>query len=119
MENPSWRVLLLISMSIMLTLHLRFDGRQIRVDKASERTGGGGGGRGGYGGGFGGQRGGYGGGGYGQPSGQGQPGGQGGYGKDCSIRELLGVLTRFERLRSISGLIELAIGRGRWFRSIQ
>lgn len=54
-----------------------FDGRPIRVDKASERTGGGGGfggGRGGYGGG----RGGYGGG-YGQgQGGQGQA--QGGYG---------------------------------------
>lgn len=50
----------------------RFDGRRIRVDKASDRAGGGGGGggRGGYGGGGGG---GYrGGGGYG--------GGQGGYG---------------------------------------
>jgi len=48
-----------------------FDGRRIRVDKASDRAGGGGGGRGGYGGGGGG---GYrgGGGGYG--------GGQGGYG---------------------------------------
>ncbi|KAI8940239.1 hypothetical protein NX059_003942 [Plenodomus lindquistii] len=45
-----------------------FDGRRIRVDKASDRAGGGGGGRGGYGGGGGGyQRGGYG-------------GGQGGYG---------------------------------------
>ncbi|KAF2155809.1 RNA-binding domain-containing protein [Myriangium duriaei CBS 260.36] len=55
--------------------NVEFDGRQIRVDKASERSGGGGGGRGGFGGGYGGQqRGGYGGGGaYGQ-------GGQGGYG---------------------------------------
>ncbi|CAG8922761.1 unnamed protein product [Penicillium salamii] len=63
-----------------------FDGRTIRVDRATERAGGGGGGRGfgggggyrqgggGYGGGYGGGQGGYGGGqgGYG--------GGQGGYG---------------------------------------
>lgn len=42
----------------------RFDGRTIRVDKASDRAGGGGGGgRGSYGGGGGGYRGGYGGGG--------------------------------------------------------
>ncbi|KAI6897343.1 hypothetical protein KC316_g7888 [Hortaea werneckii] len=78
--------------------NVEFDGRQIRVDKASERPAGGsggfGGGRGGYsGGGFGGGRGGYGGGyngGYGgggfsggggnwrQAGGYGQPGGYGG-----------------------------------------
>ncbi|RMX73598.1 hypothetical protein D0869_13447 [Hortaea werneckii] len=80
--------------------NVEFDGRQIRVDKASERPAGGsggfGGGRGGYsGGGFGGGRGGYGGGyngGYGgggfsggggnwrQAGGYGQPGGYGGSG---------------------------------------
>ncbi|KAF2132593.1 RNA-binding domain-containing protein [Dothidotthia symphoricarpi CBS 119687] len=50
-----------------------FDGRRIRVDKASERGGGGGGGggRGGYGGG---------GGGYGGGGGRGYSGGGGGYG---------------------------------------
>lgn len=53
----------------------RFDGRQIRVDKATERAPGGG--RGGFGGG--GYRGGYGGGGYGGGQG-GYGGGQGGYG---------------------------------------
>lgn len=62
--------------------NVEFDGRTIRVDKASERgAGGGGGGRGGYGGG----RGGYGGGGgmYDQSRGYGgggYGGGQGGYG---------------------------------------
>ncbi|KAH8732790.1 hypothetical protein GQ44DRAFT_765870 [Phaeosphaeriaceae sp. PMI808] len=61
-----------------------FDGRRIRVDKASDRGGGGGGGgRGGYGGGGGGgYRGGYGGGqggyGGGRDGGYGQQGGQGG-----------------------------------------
>jgi len=63
---------------------LSFDGRQIRVDKASER-GGSGGGRGGYGGGRGG---GYGGG-YNQG---GYGGGQGGYGKlrsSCHPRPVL------------------------------
>ncbi|OGE52484.1 hypothetical protein PENARI_c010G07737 [Penicillium arizonense] len=59
-----------------------FDGRRIRVDKATER-GAGGGGRGGFGGGFGGGRGGYGGGnGGGYGGGYQQQGGyqQGGYG---------------------------------------
>ncbi|GAM82689.1 hypothetical protein ANO11243_006720 [Dothideomycetidae sp. 11243] len=62
--------------------NIEFDGRQIRVDKASERGGssGGGGGRGGYGGGggYGGQQrgGGYGGG-YGQSNAGGQGGGYG------------------------------------------
>ncbi|KAJ5615017.1 Nucleotide-binding alpha-beta plait [Penicillium hordei] len=67
-----------------------FDGRQIRVDKATERAAGGGG-RGGFGGGgyrgggnggYGGGQGGYGGGqgGYGGGQGYGQQGGQGGYG---------------------------------------
>jgi len=73
--------------------NIEFDGRTIRVDKASDRAGGGGGGgggRGGYGGGYGrgGGGGGYnGGGGYGgqwgPPGGQGggyQGQGQGGYG---------------------------------------
>lgn len=61
--------------------NVEFDGRVIRVDKASERPGGGGGG------GFGGQRGGYGGGGRGGYGGGGGPGGyqndqgQGGYGQ--------------------------------------
>ncbi|KAF2485360.1 hypothetical protein BDY17DRAFT_293438 [Neohortaea acidophila] len=64
--------------------NVEFDGRTIRVDKASERgAGGGGGGRGGYGGGGGGyqQGGGYGGGGGGYRGGYGggQGGGQGGY----------------------------------------
>lgn len=55
--------------------NVEFDGRTIRVDKASERPGGGGGG------GFGGQRGGYGGGGRGGYGGGGGYGGQqGGYG---------------------------------------
>ncbi|CDM38209.1 hypothetical protein DTO013E5_8647 [Penicillium roqueforti] len=71
-----------------------FDGRQIRVDKATERAAGGGGGRGGgFGGGgyrgggnggYGGGQGGYGGGQGGYGGGQGgyggQQGGQGGYG---------------------------------------
>ncbi|KAJ6191398.1 hypothetical protein N7519_001419 [Penicillium mononematosum] len=73
-----------------------FDGRQIRVDKATERAAGGGGrggfggggfrggngGNGGYGGGYGGGQGGYSQGGYGggQYGGQGGQGGQGGYG---------------------------------------
>ncbi|KXL41382.1 MAG: hypothetical protein FE78DRAFT_527834 [Acidomyces sp. 'richmondensis'] len=54
--------------------NVEFDGRQIRVDKASERaSGGSGGGRGGYGGGgggggYGGSRGGYGGGRHGLPA---------------------------------------------------
>ncbi|KAJ5188014.1 Nucleotide-binding alpha-beta plait [Penicillium cf. griseofulvum] len=67
-----------------------FDGRQIRVDKATERSAGGGG-RGGFGGGgyrggsqggYGGGQGGYGGGqgGYGGGQGYGGQGGQGGYG---------------------------------------
>ncbi|KAJ4338851.1 hypothetical protein N0V95_007949 [Ascochyta clinopodiicola] len=65
--------------------NVEFDGRTVRVDKASDRAGGGGGGggRGGFGGGY--QRGGYGGGGGygGQGGGQwgpsgGQGGGQGG-----------------------------------------
>jgi RNA recognition motif-containing protein len=71
--------------------NVEFDGRTIRVDKASERGsgGGGGGGRGGYGGGGGGgyqqRSGGYGGGGYDQGSrgynrGGGYGGGGGGYG---------------------------------------
>jgi len=71
--------------------NIEFDGRTIRVDKASERGSGGGGGGGGYGGGrgggggYGGGRGGYGGGGgYGdrQQGGQqgGYSGGGGGYG---------------------------------------
>lgn len=47
----------------LLTVPERFDGRTIRVDKASDRGSGGGGGGGGYRGGFGGGRGG--GGGYG------------------------------------------------------
>ena len=65
---------------IMLTAHKRFDGRMIRVDKASDRGGGGGGGGGGYGGGGGG--GGYGGrgGGYGGSRGGGGGYGDGGYG---------------------------------------
>ncbi|CAG8954221.1 hypothetical protein HYALB_00001338 [Hymenoscyphus albidus] len=72
--------------------NIEFDGRTIRVDKASERGSGGGGGgfsRGGGGGGY--QRGGYGGGGgygdrsgggggYGGGQGGGYGGGQGGYG---------------------------------------
>ncbi|KAI9680049.1 MAG: hypothetical protein M1817_005065 [Caeruleum heppii] len=62
--------------------NMEFDGRTIRVDKASERgSGGGGGGRGG--GGYGGGRGGYGGGGYGGGGGgydQGSGYGGGGYG---------------------------------------
>ncbi|KAL9631454.1 MAG: hypothetical protein Q9204_004223 [Flavoplaca sp. TL-2023a] len=60
--------------------NIEFDGRTIRVDKASERgSGGGGGGFGGRGGGYGGGggRGGYGGGGYG--GGGGSYGGGGGY----------------------------------------
>jgi len=61
-----------------------FDGRRIRVDKASDRVGGGGGGGGGRSGGGGGyQRGGYGGGGGGYGGNQGggyNGGGQGGYG---------------------------------------
>jgi len=70
--------------------NIEFDGRTIRVDKASERGSGGGGGgfgggRGGGGGGYGGGRGGggYGGGGYGggdRQGGGGYGGGQGGYG---------------------------------------
>lgn len=77
--------------------NVEFDGRMIRVDKASDRSAGGGGGRGGSyggGGGYGGGRGGYGGGGYGRGGGGGygggagqwgnqggyQPQGQGGYG---------------------------------------
>jgi len=52
-----------------------FDGRRIRVDKATDRRGGGGGGGGGYGGGGGG---GYNGGGYGGQQ-QGGYGGGGGY----------------------------------------
>lgn len=69
--------------------NIEFDGRTIRVDKASERGSGGGGGGfgGGRGGGYGGGRGGggYGGGGYGggdrqQGGGQGYGGGGGGYG---------------------------------------
>ncbi|TKX27277.1 RNA recognition motif-containing protein 1 [Elsinoe australis] len=57
--------------------NVEFDGRQIRVDKASERSGPPGGGRGGFGGGRGGGGYGMGGGGYGQaPYG----GGGGGYG---------------------------------------
>lgn len=63
--------------------NVEFDGRTIRVDKASDRAGGGGGGggRGGYGGGYGrgGGGGGYNGGGGGGYGGQwGPPGGQGG-----------------------------------------
>ena len=55
---------------IPLLIHLRFDGRTIRVDKASERgSGGGGGGAGGFGG-----RGGY------NSRGGGYGGGGGGYG---------------------------------------
>jgi RNA recognition motif-containing protein len=56
-----------------------FDGRRIRVDKASDRRGGGGGGQGGYGGGqggYGGGQGGYGGGGQGYGG-----GGGGGWGQ--------------------------------------
>lgn len=66
--------------------NIEFDGRTIRVDKASERGSGGGGGFGGGrgGGGYGGGRGGggYGGGGYGdrQGGGGGYGGNQGGYG---------------------------------------
>ncbi|KAF8857004.1 RNA-binding domain-containing protein [Acephala macrosclerotiorum] len=75
--------------------NIEFDGRTIRVDKASERGSGGGGGGGGFGGGRGGGGyggrggGGYGGGGYGggdrggyggQQGGGGYGGGQGGYG---------------------------------------
>ncbi|KAG9238316.1 RNA recognition domain-containing protein, partial [Amylocarpus encephaloides] len=67
--------------------NIEFDGRTIRVDKASERGSGGGGGgfsRGGGGGGYGrgGGGGGYGGGGYGsrEGGGGGYGGGQGGYG---------------------------------------
>lgn len=68
--------------------NIEFDGRTIRVDKASDRAGGGGGGRGGFGGGYGrGGGGGYGGGGGGYGGGRGYggqwgpPGGQqgGGY----------------------------------------
>ena len=62
--------------------NVEFDGRTIRVDKASERGAGGGGFGGGRGGGgFGGGRGGYGGGYSGDRGGQGgyQQGGQGGY----------------------------------------
>ena len=60
---------------------LRFDGRTIRVDKASERGSGGGGGGGSYGGG-----GGYGGrgGGYNSGGGGGYGGGGGGYGLQIS-----------------------------------
>ena len=54
----------------------RFDGRTIRVDKASERGSGGGGGGGGFGGGGG--RGGY-----NAPRGGGYGGGGGGYSKFC------------------------------------
>ncbi|KAF3046457.1 hypothetical protein E8E12_009620 [Didymella heteroderae] len=59
--------------------NVEFDGRTVRVDKASDRAGGGGGGRGGgFGGGYGrGGGGGYGGGGYGGGGGRGY-GGQGG-----------------------------------------
>ncbi|KOS40034.1 hypothetical protein ACN38_g9118 [Penicillium nordicum] len=59
-----------------------FDGRQIRVDKATERAAGGGGGRGGFGGGGyrGGGNGGYGGGQGGYGGGQGGYGGGQGYG---------------------------------------
>merc|ERR1711977_795704 len=72
--------------------NIEFDGRTIRVDKASERGSGGGGGGGGFGGGrggggYGGGGGGYGGGdrqggggGYGGQQGGGYGGGQGGYG---------------------------------------
>ncbi|TKA81359.1 hypothetical protein B0A49_00266 [Cryomyces minteri] len=69
--------------------NVEFDGRTIRVDKASERTGGGGGfggGRGGYnasrggGGGYGGGYGGGSGGGYGQRQGGGAPPGYSGGG---------------------------------------
>lgn len=64
-RQPGWRACLLVP----LTPH-RFDGRQIRVDKASERGSGGGGGGGGFGGRGGynarGGGGGYGGGGYGR-----------------------------------------------------
>ncbi|KAL8839122.1 MAG: hypothetical protein Q9176_004624 [Flavoplaca citrina] len=63
--------------------NIEFDGRTIRVDKASERGSGGGGGGGGFGGrggsyGGGGGRGGYGGGGYGGGGGS-YEGGGGGY----------------------------------------
>jgi len=64
--------------------NIEFDGRTIRVDKASERGSGGGGGGGGFGGGrgggggYGGRGGGYGGGGYGGDRGGGSYGGQGG-----------------------------------------
>jgi len=68
--------------------NIEFDGRTIRVDKASERGSGGGGGGGGFGGGrggggYGGGGGGYGGGregGYQGGQGGGYQGGQGGYG---------------------------------------
>lgn len=51
------------SFSLQNADHIRFDGRTVRVDKASDRAGGGGG-RGGFGGGYGrGGGGGYGGGG--------------------------------------------------------
>jgi len=67
--------------------NIEFDGRTIRVDKASERGSGGGGGgfgggRGGGGGGYGGRGGGYGGGGGGYSGGGGYGGGgrEGGYG---------------------------------------
>lgn len=59
--------------------NIEFDGRTIRVDKASDRAGGGGGGgRGSYGGGGGGYRGGYGGGGGQSYGGRGGGGGYGG-----------------------------------------
>ncbi|KAJ4406742.1 hypothetical protein N0V91_004432 [Didymella pomorum] len=62
--------------------NVEFDGRTVRVDKASDRAGGGGGGgggRGGFGGGYGrGGGGGYGGGGYGGGGGGRGYGGQGG-----------------------------------------
>jgi len=63
-------------------VHLRFDGRTIRVDKASDRGSGGGGGFGGErrGGGGGGYGGGYGGGGGGRGGGYGDRSGGGGYG---------------------------------------
>jgi len=60
-----------------------FDGRRIRVDKATDRRAGGGGGGGSYGGGGGGYQGGgggYGGGGHGGGGGGGYGGGGGGYG---------------------------------------
>ena len=64
---------LMLSLMTQKLILYRFDGRTIRVDKASERGSGGGGGGGGFGGGRGG--------GYGAPRGGGGGYGGGGYGR--------------------------------------